>query len=109
MRHVPVAAEKLFWNEVRNRKLGGFKFKRQYLIGRYIVDFICVEKKLIVELDGALHAHRPAYDMERDEFLEGQGYQVMRFRNEEFAGDIALVMITIRNALETPSPCPLPR
>jgi very-short-patch-repair endonuclease len=47
--------------------------------------------------------------MERDEFLEGQGYQVMRFRNEEFAGDIALVMITIRNALETPSPCPLPR
>ena len=109
MRRAPVAAEKLFWNEVRDRELGGFKFKRQYLIGRYIVDFICVEQKLVVELDGALHALRPAYDMERDEFLAGQGYRVIRFRNEEFADDIALAMSAIRNALETPSPCPLPR
>ena len=108
MRRKPVAAEKLFWNEVRDRKLAGHKFRRQYLIGRYIVDFVCVEKKLIVELDGAPHATRGEYDRDRDEFLESQGYRVMRFRNEAFADDIALVMITIRNVLDTPSPQPSP-
>ena len=104
MRHKPVAMEKLFWDEVRDRKLDGFKFRRQYLIGPYIVDFVCVEKKLIVELDGALHANRVAYDMERDEFLGGAGYEVFRFRNEELADDIAMVMATIRHALKAPSP-----
>ena len=108
MRHKPVAAEKLFWAEVRDRKLDGHKFRRQYLIGAYIVDFVCLERKLIVELDGALHATRGEYDRDRDEFLEGQGYCVMRFRNEEFADDIALAMATIKNALDTPSPRPSP-
>ncbi|SRR5579862_1763713 len=104
MRHKPVAMEKLFWDEVRDRKLDGFKFRRQYLIGPYIVDFVCLEKKLVVELDGALHANRIAYDMERDAFLAGAGYEVFRFRNEELGGDIAMVMATIRHALKAPSP-----
>ena len=108
MRHAPVSAEKLFWNEVRDRRLGGHKFRRQYLIGPFVVDFVCVEKKLIVELDGVLHADRPNYDKERDEFLEAQGYRVMRFRNEELAGDVAATLTVIQYALETPSPRPSP-
>jgi very-short-patch-repair endonuclease len=108
MRHAPVNTEKVFWNEVRDRKLGGHKFRRQYLIGPYIADFVCVEKKLIVELDGIVHANRPNYDKERDEILESQGYRVMRFRNEEFLDDVALAMTTIRHVLDTPSPRPSP-
>src|ERR1700679_1792630 len=104
MRHKPVAMEKLFWDAVRDRKLDGHKFKRQYLVGPYIVDFVCIEKKLIVELDGALHANRVAYEMERDAFLSSPGFEVFRVRNEELAGDMAMVMAAIRHALNTPSP-----
>lgn len=55
MRRSPVVNEKSFWLEVRDRKLGGFKFRRQVPIGPYIADFVCVEKMVIVELDGPLH------------------------------------------------------
>ena len=108
MRRAPVNTERVFWNEVRDRKLGGHKFRRQYLIEPYIVDFVCVEKRLIVELDGVLHANRSNYDEERDEFLEGEGCRVMRFRNEDFLDDVALAMTTIRRELDAPSPLPSP-
>lgn len=108
MRRAPVNTEKVFWNEVRDRKLDGHKFRRQYLIGPFIVDFVRVEKRLIVELDGVLHANRPSYDKERDEFLEGEGYRVMRFRNEEFLDDVAAAMTIIRRELDAPSPLPSP-
>jgi very-short-patch-repair endonuclease len=108
MRRKPVVTEKLFWSEVRDRKLGGFKFKRQYLIGPYIADFVCVEKKLIVELDGKLHDERVGYDDARDTFLERQGFRVMRFKNDEFLKDVGIVLATIRHELESPSPRPSP-
>ncbi len=80
MRHDPVPLEKLFWSEVRNRKLGGHKFKRQHLIGNYIVDFACLEKKVVVvELDGSFHAERVDYDVRRDAYLKQNGYDVLRF------------------------------
>lgn len=66
MRHKPVEIEKLFWWEVRNRKLAGYKFKRQVLIGPYIADFVCLEHRLVVELDGPFHAAKQAYDERRD-------------------------------------------
>ena len=103
MRCKPVELEKIFWSEVRNRKLGGYKFKRQFLIGRYIVDFVCVEKRLIVELDGPFHAMRQTYDTERDAFLNAQGYRVLRFPNSYAADDIGIVLLTVKNAL-APSP-----
>jgi very-short-patch-repair endonuclease len=106
MRRKPVTMEALFWSEIRNRKLGGFKFKRQFLMGRYIVDFVCVEQKLIVELDGPFHADRGAYDEARDAFLRGLGYRVLRFANDYTAEDIAIVLLTVRRALETSSPSP---
>ncbi len=106
MRHKPVTMEKLFWSEVRNRKLGGYKFKRQFLIGPYIVDFVCVEHKLIVELDGPFHAARSAYDAARDAFLEARGFRVLRFANDYAADDIGIVLVTVQNALDTSTPSP---
>jgi very-short-patch-repair endonuclease len=101
------STEKLFWSEVRNRKLGGFKFKRQVLIDRYIVDFVCLDEKLIVELDGPLHDGRVRYDANRDEVLRKLGYRVLRFTNNEVGSDFAGVLVTILQQLRggtTPSP-----
>jgi very-short-patch-repair endonuclease len=106
MRHEPVPMEELFWSEVRNRKLGGYKFKRQHLIGRYIVDFVCVEQKLVVELDGPFHADRVQYDSARDAFLRTRGFRVMRFANEYTADDIGIVLATVKHALDTGTPSP---
>ncbi|HEX3810013.1 MAG TPA: DUF559 domain-containing protein [Rhizomicrobium sp.] len=108
MRAKPVATEKLFWSELRDRKLGGFKFKRQYLIGPYIADYVCLEKNLIVELDGPLHAQRKHYDEARDAFLREQDYRVLRFSNKEATDDFAGTLATILLALSTPSPRPSP-
>ena len=106
MRVKPVTMEALFWSEVRNRKLGGYKFRRQYLIGRYIVDFVCLEHKLVVELDGPFHAERVRYDSARDAFLRTQGYRIMRFANEYAACDIGIVLATVKHALDTGTPSP---
>ncbi len=106
MRHEPVPMEELFWSEVRNRKLGGYKFKRQHLIGRYIVDFVCVEHRLIVEMDGPFHAARVEYDAVRDAFLQAQGYRVLRFPNKYAAEDIGIVLLTVKHAIETGTPSP---
>jgi very-short-patch-repair endonuclease len=108
MRREPVATEELFWNRIRNRKLGGFKFKRQFPIDPYIVDFVCLEKKLIVELDGSLHDDQIAYDEGRDRYLESNGYRVMRFENGEVVEYLSTVLEAILQALKTPSPQPSP-
>jgi len=111
MRHEPVNTEKLFWFEVRSRKLGGFKFKRQVLIGKYIVDFACLEERLIVELDGLLHADRTQCDANRDDVLRMLGYRVLRFTNDEVGDDFAGVLATVLTLCGTapPHPDPLPR
>jgi very-short-patch-repair endonuclease len=106
MRTSPVAMEQLFWSEVRNRKLGGYKFKRQHLIGHYIVDFVCLEHRLVVELDGPFHAERAEYDARRDGFLQAQGYRVLRFPNSYAADDIGIVLLTVKHALDTGAPSP---
>ena len=106
MRHAPVSTENLFWREVRARKLDGFKFKRQVLIGPYIADFVCLERKLIVELDGPLHDED--YDAKRDAYLKAQGFDILRFKNNDVGWDFAAVIATVREALRSPSPNPLP-
>lgn len=83
MRHEPTKAEKLLWQKLRRRQLGGYKFRRQHPIGNYIVDFYCAETKLIVEVDGDIHAYQESYDKERTKDLEALGYQVVRFWNEQ--------------------------
>jgi len=106
MRSHPVSLEKLFWSEVRNRKLSGYKFKRQFLIGPYIVDFVCLERRLVVELDGPFHTGRQSYDARRDAFLRAQGYSVLRFPNTYAAHDIGIVLLTVKNALDCATPSP---
>lgn len=76
-------AEKCLWRQLRGKRLHGIKFRRQQIIGRYIVDFVSMEHKLVVELDGGQHAHQAAADAERTGFLVGAGYRVFRFWNHE--------------------------
>ena len=100
-------AESVFWYNVRSRGLAGFKFKRQYPIAPYIVDFICIEAKLVVELDGGQHATQRFYDEKRTEFLEAQGYWVLRFwSNEVFTNRDGVLEAVLRalRSVDTPSP-----
>ena len=87
LRQNQTLAEKILWNLVRNRRLGGFKFMRQIPIDRYFADFVCQAGKLIVELDGAAHDGREDYDACRTATLERLGYVVLRFRNERVLAD----------------------
>ena len=90
--------ETLFWFEVKDRRLGGYKFRRQCPIGRYIVDFLCLEKKLIVEIDGGQHNEREK-DKIRDEYLSGLGFKVLRFWNNELLENMEGVLSTLTLAL----------
>src|SRR5262245_32710769 len=81
MRKEVAPAEKILWVCLRNRQIGGFKFRRQYAIGRYIVDFYCAERKLGVELDGDSHSDRLEYDERRSEALARDGVQIVRYPN----------------------------
>jgi len=101
-------AEKLLWYYLRDRRLIGFKFKRQVVIGNYIVDFICVEKRLIIEADGGQHADQENYDNHRTEFLKSQGFHVLRFWNNDVLRNSEYVFNLIYEALISPHPNPLP-
>ena len=92
-------AEHRMWYFVRSRRLKGYKFVRQYIVGPYIVDFICREKKLIIELDGSQHADAVIYDQERTYYLESQGYRVLRFWNNEVLNNINGVLEMILESL----------
>ena len=83
----------------------GRKFKRQKPLGHYVVDFICIEEKLIIELDGGQHAENAEYDQERDAWLRSQGYKVLRFWNNELMNEMESVLEKIRLTL-SPSPSP---
>lgn len=75
-------AERALWYHLRGNRLQGHKFRRQHPYGRYILDFVCLEARLVVELDGGQHHYSPA-DRERDAWLEAQGFQILRFWNHE--------------------------
>ena len=80
--------ERLLWNYLRDRQLDSFKFKRQQPLGNFIVDFICFERKLIVELDGGQHAEDMEADLIRTRWLASQGFQVIRFWNNDVLQNI---------------------
>lgn len=97
-------AEKRLWQALRNRQLQGYKFRRQHSIPPYVVDFVCLEHRLIVELDGGQHVDMVAYDAARTTLLVRQGYRVLRFWNNEFLQNQQAVLETILQALSTPQP-----
>ena len=99
MRHEPVLYERRLWKLLRDRRLGGLKFRRQFTIGRYIVDFICFRHRLIVEADGPQHEDR-AEDAARDEWLSAQGFRVLRFPNPQIENHGERVVRAILAAAE---------
>lgn len=100
-------AEKKLWHYMRDRRLGGFKFRRQHPVDPYIADFACVEAGLIVELDGSQHIIRAAYDKKRDIYLQQKGYRVLRFWNNDVYENLSGVMETILHALDPHLTSPL--
>lgn len=98
LRSTSTDAEKHLWFNLRANRLG-YKFKRQVPIGNYIVDFVCLEKRLIIELDGSQHLDSQVYDAERTAWLNMRGYQVLRFWNNDVLQKIASVVEVIMQAL----------
>jgi leucyl-tRNA synthetase len=96
----PTEAEEKLWQEVRNEKLG-YKFRRQHAISRFIVDFVCIEKKLVVEVDGPIHEQQKQEDKEREEIIKGEGFSVIRFSNEEVLHHTHQVLEKIKQTLAT--------
>jgi very-short-patch-repair endonuclease len=95
-------AEKKLWQALRGNQLDGLYFRRQHAIGSYIVDFISVHKKLIIEVDGASHLDQEEYDKERTRwFEEEKGYRVIRFTNTEILRNINEVLEAIRNVVKS--------
>jgi len=91
-------AERKLWAALRNDQLG-VNFRRQHAIGNTIPDFVCISKKLIIELDGGQHLEQAEYDQQRTEYLQSKGYRVLRFWNNEILRDFDSVLRTIRAAL----------
>ena len=92
-------AERVLWRSLRNRQLEGFKFRRQKPIGSYIADFACIEKKIIIEVDGGQNASNKEYDTKRSAFLKKMGFKVLRFWNNEVLKEKDAVLNRIRKSL----------
>jgi adenine-specific DNA-methyltransferase len=101
-------AERVMWFQLRGRRLGGAKFKRQWTIGPFVVDFCCIEKRLIVEIDGGQHS--PERDAHGTAALEGAGYQIVRYWNNEVNENLEGVLADLMARLGTHAhPNPLPQ
>jgi len=118
MRHFSTDAERRLWRVLRNRNLGGFKFRRQVPMGNYIIDFYCLEAKVVVEADGGQHSEpsHVTYDNKRTAFLKSQGVHVMRFWDHDVLRDTEVVREMVyrvcderRSLVIPPHPNPLPK
>ena len=111
LRHTETEAEQIIWSWLRTKKLNGVKFRRQEPVGKYIVDFVSFEKKLIIEIDGGQHSleENSINDKTRTEWLQSQGFRVIRFWNNDVSSNLDGVITRIKEALnENPLPGPLP-
>ena len=112
LRRQMTEAEKVMWSKLRDRRLDGVKFKRQKPIAGYIVDFVALDLKLIVEIDGGQHAERAEEDAARTKVLEESGYHVVRFWNHDVLRNIEGVLESLVQELNLsaspPHPSPLP-
>ncbi|NEW80298.1 MAG: dihydropteroate synthase, partial [Gelidibacter sp.] len=104
MRNPPTEAEKLLWDVLSGKKMEGYKIRRQYIIGNYIADFICLKSNLIIEIDGLIHQlpENKVNDKERTKWLEEEGYRLIRFTNKEVLSNLDLVLNKIEEALKVP-------
>jgi very-short-patch-repair endonuclease len=107
MRSEPTPAEHRLWQILRAKRLAGHKFKRQLAIDHYIVDFVCPKRRLIVEADGGQHSDSES-DVRRDAHLNAQGFQILRFWNNDIFTNEEGVLTSILDALQSPLPNPSP-
>jgi very-short-patch-repair endonuclease len=98
MRLDSTKAENLLWQEIRDRRIEGFKFRRQVPLNNYILDFVCFDAKLIIEVDGGQHAESTS-DAIRDAFFQAQGFRVLRFWNDDVVKGLDGAVLTIRAEL----------
>ncbi len=101
-------AEKKIWQSIRKRQILGNKFRKQVPIGPYIADFVCFEKKMIVEIDGGQHKAQEGYDQKRTEFFQSRGFQVIRFWNNDVLTNIEGVTKRLYACLGCPPDHPHP-
>ena len=97
-------AERRIWQILRSQQMQGHKFRRQVPIGRYIADFVCHDARLIVEIDGGQHEGSSPHELERTMFLQGQGYRLLRFWNNEVLANLDGVHETIARELGSITP-----
>ncbi len=110
LRQTPTDAEQRLWSQLRRRQIEGARFRRQAPIGSYVVDFVCFDAKLVIEVDGGQHAKQQDRDSRRTAWLETQGFRVLRFWNHEVLGNIEGVAEIIAGALRaSPLPDPSPQ
>ncbi len=104
MRNQPTEAEVLLWHMLSGKKLEGYKFRRQHIIGNYIADFVCLKTHLIIEIDGLIHQlpENKISDEERTKWLENEGYRVVRFTNKEVLSNLDNVLEKIKEELLVP-------
>ncbi len=93
--------ERLLWQKLRYWQIDGCKFRRQQPLGHYIVDFVCLQKRLIIEIDGGQHAEQENYDTERDSWLRDQGFVVLRFWNNDVLTNMDGVIEKIAKILQS--------
>ena len=99
LRRTMTPAEARLWTRLRNRQLGGFKFRRQHPLGRYIADFYCAAHRLVVEIDGGIHTTQVEADKLRSENLEALSFRVVRFTNQEVETELEMVLQKILEAV----------
>ncbi len=96
--------ERLLWRSLRGSQLAGLKFRRQHPIGRFVVDFCCMQEKLAIELDGVSHDGRATEDEQRTRYLNEQGWRVIRFLNDDVLADLdAVLEVIVREATRSRS------
>jgi len=104
LRRNATEAERALWRGLRGRQFDGFKFRRQHAFGAYVLDFVCIAAKLVIEVDGGQHAEASTADEERTRFLTSAGFRVLRFWNNEVLSETEAVMSRIWEEVHTPSP-----
>jgi very-short-patch-repair endonuclease len=103
LRHNMTEAEKALWQRLRGKQLSGYKFRRQHPFGDFVLDFVCLEAKLVIEVDGGQHVESNA-DLVRDAALESAGFRVLRFWNNQVLGELDAVVEKVWAELGNPSP-----
>jgi 5-methyltetrahydrofolate--homocysteine methyltransferase len=103
MRNKPTEAEKMLWNVLSNKGIENYKFRRQHIIGEYIVDFVCLEKRFVIEVDGSVHneLEQIEHDKQRTEWLESKGFKVIRYSNNQVLTDLFNTIESIKKHLST--------